>query len=72
MVAEALAKYGIAADRLELELTESVLMEATQRHSEEFERLRRVGVRLAIDDSVPAILRSIICARFAPHETWRA
>ena len=50
IVAAALAKYGIAADQLELELTESVLMEATQRHSEEFERLRRVGVRLAIDD----------------------
>jgi len=50
VVAAALAKYGIAADQLELELTESVLMEATQRHSEEFERLRRVGVRLAIDD----------------------
>ena len=50
VVAAALAKYGIAADQLELELTESVLMEATQRHSEEFERLRRIGVRLAIDD----------------------
>lgn len=50
VVAAALAKYGIAADQLELELTESVLMEATQRHSEEFERLRRLGVRLAIDD----------------------
>ncbi len=50
VVAEALARYGIAANRLELELTESVLMEATQRHGEEFERLRRVGVRLAIDD----------------------
>jgi EAL domain-containing protein (putative c-di-GMP-specific phosphodiesterase class I) len=50
IVTEALAKYGVAADRLELELTESVLMEATQRHSEEFARLRRVGVRLAIDD----------------------
>ncbi len=50
VVTEALAKYGVAADRLELELTESVLMEATQRHSEEFARLRRVGVRLAIDD----------------------
>ncbi len=50
VVTEALGKYGVAADRLELELTESVLMEATQRHSEEFARLRGVGVRLAIDD----------------------
>ena len=50
VVAEALARHGVAADRLELELTESVLMEATQRHADEFERLRRLGVRLAIDD----------------------
>lgn len=50
VVTEALATYGVAAERLELELTESVLMEATQRHSEEFARLRGVGVRLAIDD----------------------
>ncbi len=50
VVTEALATYDVAAERLELELTESVLMEATQRHSEEFARLRGVGVRLAIDD----------------------
>jgi diguanylate cyclase (GGDEF)-like protein/PAS domain S-box-containing protein len=50
MIGEALAKYGVAADQLELELTESVLMEATQRHRDEFERLRHIGVRLAIDD----------------------
>ena len=50
VVAASLAKYGIAANQLELELTESVLMEATQRHSEEFARLRQIGVRIAIDD----------------------
>ena len=50
VVAAALSACGIAADRLELELTESVLMEATQRHTDELERLRRIGVRLAIDD----------------------
>ena len=50
VVADALAEYGIAANQLELELTETVLMEATQRHSEELARLRRIGVRIAIDD----------------------
>jgi len=50
IVAEALAEYAIPADQFELELTASVLMEATQRHLEEFERLRRIGVRIAIDD----------------------
>jgi diguanylate cyclase (GGDEF)-like protein/PAS domain S-box-containing protein len=49
-VAESLARYRVAPDQLELELTESVLMETTQRHTDTFERLRRLGVRLAIDD----------------------
>ena len=50
IVAENLARYGIAPERLELEITESVLIETTQRHGEAFERLRKIGVRLAIDD----------------------
>jgi EAL domain-containing protein (putative c-di-GMP-specific phosphodiesterase class I) len=35
---------------LELELTESVLMEATQRHSNTLENLRQLGTRISIDD----------------------
>ena len=50
MIAQALDENRVDSDRLELELTESVLMEATQRHADEFERLRRIGVRIAIDD----------------------
>jgi EAL domain-containing protein (putative c-di-GMP-specific phosphodiesterase class I) len=50
IVAESLAKFGIAACALELELTESVLLETAQKHNEALERLRRLGVRLAIDD----------------------
>src|SRR5665213_2013603 len=50
IVTEGLAKYNLAANQLELDLTESVLMETTQKHREAFERLRRIGVRLAIDD----------------------
>ncbi|MDE2285679.1 MAG: EAL domain-containing protein [Hyphomicrobiales bacterium] len=49
-VAAALDRYDIPAGLLELELTESVLMEATQRHGAEIERLRSRGVRVAIDD----------------------
>ena len=49
-VAAAFDEYDIPAGLLELELTESVLMEATQRHSAEVERLRSRGVRIAIDD----------------------
>jgi diguanylate cyclase (GGDEF)-like protein/PAS domain S-box-containing protein len=50
VVAENLASYGIAPDHLELELTESVLLETTERYAEALERVRRLGVRLAIDD----------------------
>jgi len=50
IVIENLTRYNVAPERLELELTESVLMETTQRHGEAFNRLRRIGVRLAIDD----------------------
>jgi diguanylate cyclase (GGDEF)-like protein/PAS domain S-box-containing protein len=50
VIAENLARYHVAANQLELELTESVLMETTQKHGEAFERLRQIGVRLAIDD----------------------
>ena len=50
IVTENLARYNVAPERLELELTESVLIETTQRHGETFKRLRKIGVRLAIDD----------------------
>ena len=50
IVTENLARYNIAPELLELELTESVLIETTQRHGEAFNRLLQIGVRLAIDD----------------------
>ncbi|MGP0058252.1 MAG: EAL domain-containing protein [Beijerinckiaceae bacterium] len=50
IVAEYLAKYAVRPDQLELELTESALLETTERNKDVFERLRRIGVRLAIDD----------------------
>jgi diguanylate cyclase (GGDEF)-like protein len=49
-VAASLSKWSIAPEKIELELTESVLMEITQQHSDRFEDLRRLGVRIAIDD----------------------
>ena len=50
IVMENIARFGVDPRALELELTESVLMETTQKHQEVLERLRRLGVRLAIDD----------------------
>jgi diguanylate cyclase (GGDEF)-like protein/PAS domain S-box-containing protein len=50
IVTDNLARYNIAPRQIELELTESVLLETTQRHADAFNRLRKIGVRLAIDD----------------------
>jgi diguanylate cyclase (GGDEF)-like protein len=49
-VEASLTRWGINPGDLELELTESVLMEATQRYSNTLENLRRLGTRIAIDD----------------------
>jgi EAL domain-containing protein (putative c-di-GMP-specific phosphodiesterase class I) len=49
-VAASLDKWGIAPQLIEIELTETVLMDITQQHNARFERLRRLGVRIAIDD----------------------
>jgi diguanylate cyclase len=49
-VAACLNKWGIAPNLIELELTETVLMDITQQHNARFERLRQLGVRIAIDD----------------------
>ncbi len=49
-VAASLEKWRIAPRTIEIELTESVLMDVTQQHSDRFERLRQLGVRIAIDD----------------------
>jgi EAL domain-containing protein (putative c-di-GMP-specific phosphodiesterase class I) len=46
----ALAKWGIAATSIELELTETVLAQATQKHEVAINRLGELGFRLAIDD----------------------
>jgi len=50
IITDSLACHDVAPEQLELELTESVLIETTQRHGEAFKRLRHLGVRLAIDD----------------------
>ena len=49
-VAASLGKWGVAAGMIEIELTESVLMEVTQEHTDRFDRLRKLGIRIAIDD----------------------
>jgi EAL domain-containing protein (putative c-di-GMP-specific phosphodiesterase class I) len=50
LVNDALAEADLEVDYLELEITESLLMENPQAASEMLNRLRKRGVRLSIDD----------------------
>ncbi|HUA52738.1 MAG TPA: EAL domain-containing protein [Candidatus Sulfotelmatobacter sp.] len=45
-----LAETGLAPGRLELEITESLLVEDIERAAETLDRLHRIGVRLSLDD----------------------
>jgi diguanylate cyclase (GGDEF)-like protein len=49
-VLDCLARWKIDPAMLEIELTESVLMEGTQQQRGIVERLRQIGLRIAIDD----------------------
>ena len=49
-IAAVLTETALQPQYLELELTESVLMEVSRAHNEALLRLRRVGHRIAIDD----------------------
>ena len=50
LVASALERSGLAASRLELEVTESVFVGDVEAVDEIFKKLDRLGVRLAMDD----------------------
>jgi diguanylate cyclase (GGDEF)-like protein/PAS domain S-box-containing protein len=49
-VADALSSTGLQPDLLELELTESVVIQNTQRAGQVVNDIKKLGVRLAIDD----------------------
>nr|WP_329611020.1 EAL domain-containing protein [Pseudomonas sp. KNUC1026] len=50
VVASALAESGLAPGRLELEVTESVLLDNSDRNIETLKALKALGVRIALDD----------------------
>ncbi|MEH3108392.1 MAG: EAL domain-containing protein [Sphingomonas fennica] len=50
IVASALAESGLAPERLELEITESVFLGGAEGTALTFDRLKGLGVRLALDD----------------------
>ena len=49
-LAELMARYGVPAQALELEITESVLLDDHQQVAEELNSLRALGVKLSLDD----------------------
>ncbi|MEA2882047.1 MAG: hypothetical protein QOH32_1303, partial [Bradyrhizobium sp.] len=49
-IAAILRQTGVPPQRVELELTESVLMDTSREHNDLLLRLRRAGFRIAIDD----------------------
>ena len=49
-VAAIIAETGIEAEQIELELTESILMEPEAQRIDDFHRLRALGVHFSIDD----------------------
>jgi diguanylate cyclase (GGDEF)-like protein len=49
-IAAILQETGVPPQKVELELTESVLMDASREHGDVLLRLRRTGFRIAIDD----------------------
>ena len=49
-VTNALARAGLAPDRLELEITEAILLEDSETTLEVLYRLRELGIRVAMDD----------------------
>jgi diguanylate cyclase (GGDEF)-like protein/PAS domain S-box-containing protein len=50
MVAECLARYSVPSGQLELELTESMVMNDAEGHLRQMHALRALGVKLSIDD----------------------
>jgi predicted signal transduction protein with EAL and GGDEF domain len=50
VVATLLTETGLPARQLELELTESVIMETSSHHNDVLQRLRHAGIKIAIDD----------------------
>jgi len=49
-VLDALATSGLAPERLELEITETVLLEKTEANFNILEQLKKIGVRISLDD----------------------
>ena len=63
MVSQALSRYRVPGNRLELEVTEGVFLGAENATLDTLKRLRALGVGIASTISAPAILRSATSTR---------
>jgi EAL domain-containing protein (putative c-di-GMP-specific phosphodiesterase class I) len=67
VVVSALAASGLAAERLELEITENTLLQDSEANLNTLYQLRALGVRIAMDDFGTGYSSLIICRAF--HST---
>jgi diguanylate cyclase (GGDEF)-like protein len=72
VVADALARTGLAASCLELEITESMLVQNTEEFIKTLHKLKSLGVTLAIDDFGVACMKTHrIAPSCKPSCRWR-
>jgi EAL domain-containing protein (putative c-di-GMP-specific phosphodiesterase class I) len=70
-VAHVLRETGLPPERLELEITESLLINDTEEVFGKLNRLRHVGVKIVMDDFGTAIRASAI-SRVSPSTSSRS
>jgi diguanylate cyclase (GGDEF)-like protein/PAS domain S-box-containing protein len=63
----AIKKYAVPTDRIELELTESTMMELSKRSNDVLVRLRQQGIRISIDDFGTGYSSLAYLKRFRPN-----
>jgi EAL domain-containing protein (putative c-di-GMP-specific phosphodiesterase class I) len=66
-VERALKQYGVPPDQLEIELTETALMQNPSEAQKTINALKRLGVRIAIDDFGTGYSSLMYLADFAPE-----
>jgi EAL domain-containing protein (putative c-di-GMP-specific phosphodiesterase class I) len=66
-IIETIEKYDVPANRIELEITESTMMEISKRSNDIIARLRQQGIRISIDDFGTGYSSLAYMKRFRPN-----